>query len=110
MSVDSLNLDTPVLATRKVGENYETIFDIDFGPPSNRYSSRKPIYHRLDLRFTLFADYWDLDWSFYLDIINIYNRTNVINYDYYVTSDLQLGREKTGMFPILPTLGFYVRF
>ena len=65
---------------------------------------------RLDIRINAFADYWELDWVFYLDVINVYNRSNILNYDYFVTQNLVLGREPTTMFPILPTLGFSVRF
>jgi hypothetical protein len=57
-----------------------------------------------------FADWWDLDWTIYLDVINIYNHSNVIGYDYYVEDNLTLGRETTTMLPIIPTLGFSVRF
>lgn len=101
--------ETPVIATRNLsGGQQEVIFDIDFG--NNRLNSRKPPYHRLDVRLTSYADYWGLDWSFYLDIINVYNRKNVIGYDNFVTEDLTLGREPTNMFPIIPTLGFSVKF
>jgi len=100
--------DSPDIATR--GESDEVIFDADFGGVENRYTSRNPAYHRLDIRFSAKADYWDLDWVFYLDVINVYNRSNVVGYDYYVKDDLTLGREKNTMFPILPTLGFNVRF
>jgi hypothetical protein len=100
--------DSPEIATR--GESEDVIFDTDFGGIENRYRSRKPAYHRLDVRFSAKADYWDLDWIFYLDVINVYNRANVVGYDYFVNDDLTLGREKNTMFPILPTLGFNVRF
>lgn len=102
--------ETPVVATRKVGEQDEVIFDVDYGDLTNKFLSNKPAYHRLDLRITAKADYWDLDWSFYLDIINVYNRSNVLNYDYSVSRDLILERVTTSMFPILPTLGFIVNF
>ncbi|MCF8265648.1 MAG: TonB-dependent receptor, partial [Melioribacteraceae bacterium] len=105
--------DSPEIATRKVSFDSDirnVIYDVDYGGEENRYRSRRPIYHRLDLRLTAAADYWDLDWDFYLDIINIYNRQNIINYDYYVTDENTLGREGTTMFPILPTIGFNVRF
>jgi len=88
----------------------KVIYDIDYGPKENRFRSRRPDYHRLDLRFTAVTNFWNLDWNFYLDVINIYNRTNVINYDYFVTEDLTLDKKATGMFPILPTLGFIVKF
>ncbi len=104
--------ETPVIATRKSLSNPnsegQVIYDIDFG--NRKLNSRKPIYHRLDVRLNAFANYWGLDWVFYLDVINVYNRSNIIAYDYYVTDNLTLGREPTTMFPILPTLGFSVKF
>jgi len=103
--------ETPVIATRNInnngGEN-PVIFDVDFA--DRRLNSRKPIYHRLDFRVNAFARWWDLDWVFYLDVINLYNRANVIGYDWYVEEDLTLGNEVTNMLPIIPTLGFSVRF
>lgn len=102
--------DSPQIAVRRDSNPDtpdEVIFDVNF---DERYNSRKPDYHRLDLRITALADYWGLDWSFYLDVINVYNHKNVIGYDYYVTEDLTLGKEASTMFPILPTLGFAVRF
>ncbi len=103
--------ETPVISTRKKAGNpneLEVIYDIDFA--NNKLNSRKPTYHRLDLRLTALAHFWNLDWSFYLDVINVYNRSNVIAYDYYVTDELTLGSEPTTMFPIVPTLGLSVRF
>ena len=102
--------ETPVIATRDLNNGGEdpVIFDVDFA--DRKLNSRKPIYHRLDLRINAFADWWDLDWTIYLDVINVYNRANVIGYDYYVNDDLTLGRETTTMLPIIPTLGFSVRF
>lgn len=104
--------ETPVISTRKSfndpnGEG-EVIFDVDFG--DNKFNSRKPDYHRLDVRFNFITNFWNLDWVFYLDVVNVYNRKNVVNYDYYITEDLQLGREQNNMFPILPTLGISVKF
>jgi hypothetical protein len=103
-------LETPVVATRDLNNGSEdpVIFDVDFA--DRKLNSRKPIYHRLDVRINAFADWWDLDWTIYLDVINVYNRSNVIGYDYYVNEDLTLGRETTTMLPIIPTLGFSVRF
>lgn len=103
--------ETPEIATRiNAGGEEEVIYDVDLGGYTNRNQGRKPIYHRLDLRLSAKADYWDLDWVFYLDVINVYNRSNVIGYDYYVTKDLTLKRTKQTMFPILPTLGFNLSF
>jgi hypothetical protein len=104
--------ETPVIATRKSSSDpnapAEVIYDIDYS--GNKLNARKPAYHRLDVRLTALAGYWGWDWSFYLDVINVYNRKNVIAYDYYVSDNLQLGRTPNNMFPIIPTLGFSVKF
>lgn len=104
--------ETPVISTRKSynvpNSEGEVIFDVDFG--NNKFNSRKPAYHRMDVRFNFLAKFWNLDWVFYLDVVNVYNRKNVVNYDYYITGDLKLGRDQNNMFPILPTFGISVKF
>ena len=104
--------ETPVIATRKSPsdpDNEQVVFDIDYGNRS-RFNARKPVYHRLDLRVTASVTLWNTPWNFYLDIINIYNRKNINSYQYYVQDDLSLGKEANAMFPIIPTLGFSVKF
>ncbi len=86
------------------------IFDIDRGGDANKFAARLPAYHRLDIRLTAAADYWGLDWSFYLDVINAYNNQNVLSYRQFINDDLTVGQNAVTMFPILPTLGFSVRF
>ena len=102
--------ETPEIATRTpyFGGTGEVIYDVDYG--SQRLNARKPAYHRLDVRITAVTNFWNLDWSFYLDVINAYNRANIVGYDYYVNNDLTLGRDTNTMFPIIPTLGFSVKF
>jgi hypothetical protein len=103
--------ETPIIATRKKTGNpneQEVIYDIDYA--DNKLNSRKPEYHRLDIRLTALSEFWGMNWTFYIDVINAYNKSNVIAYDYYVNSDLTLGREANTMFPIIPTLGFSVKF
>ncbi len=102
--------ESPVIATRTpfLGGDGEVIYDVDYN--NQRFNSRKPAYHRLDVRFTAVTNFWNLDWAFYLDVINAYNRSNVIGYDYYINNDLTLGRDTNTMFPIIPTLGFSVKF
>lgn len=105
-------LDSPVIATRKPFGNPnaegEVIYDIDFA--NQKLNSRKPPYHRLDVRLNFLANFCDLDWNFYLDVVNVYNRKNVVGYDWFITEDLKLDKRQNNMFPILPTLGFAVRF
>ena len=86
------------------------VFNLDYGDHNNRNSERKPDYHRLDLRFTAYAKFWHADWSFYLDIINVYNRTNILAYQFKLNSQYQITTNTTGMLPILPTLGITARF
>jgi hypothetical protein len=88
----------------------EVIFNLDFGGDANKYSSHKPDYHRLDLRFTAYTKFWNADWSFYLDVMNVYNRTNVLGYNFDLTNDLIITRKTVAMIPILPTIGFSARF
>lgn len=88
----------------------QVLFNLDNGGDDNRFSERKPAYHRLDVRLSAFARFWNADWTFYLDVINVYNRKNVLNYDYNLNSNLQIVRRTTGMFPILPTFGINARF
>jgi hypothetical protein len=104
--------ETPVVATRfnlsNPTEIGEVIFDVDYA--DQRLNAQKPAYHRLDLRFNFPTKLWNLDWVFYLDIINVYNKKNVVNYSYFVDENLKLGRNQNNMFPILPTFGFSVKF
>ncbi|HEX2868859.1 MAG TPA: TonB-dependent receptor [Ignavibacteriales bacterium] len=104
--------DSPEIATRQTGQSAkpQVIYDVDRGQNAERYNARKPDYHRLDVRLTWLAGFWNLDWSFYLDVINVYNRHNVVGYSYFINDDLTLGRRVNTMFPIVPTLGFSVKF
>ena len=85
-------------------------FDFDFGDETNRFADRKPLYHRLDVRATAYTKFWGVNWAFYLDVINVYNRQNVIGYDFYIDDNLQVKLKKVGQFPILPTIGINARF
>lgn len=105
--------ETPEVATRNSNtgnSRAQVIYDVNYGDDINLFNARRPDYHRLDIRLTALTEIWSLPWSFYLDIINVYNRANVINYSYFVNEDLTLGRRATTMFPIVPTLGFSVKF
>jgi len=88
----------------------QVLFNLDYGNEQNLFSDRRPDYHRLDIRLTANTSFWGADWSFYLDIINVYNRKNVLSYRYSITPDLRIKRETVGMIPILPTIGFSAKF
>lgn len=85
-------------------------FDFDFGDEQNRLASKKPNYHRLDIRATAYTRFWNVDWAFYLDVINVYNHKNVIGYDFYIDDNLKLRQTSISQFPILPTIGINARF
>ena len=67
--------------------------------------------HRLDLRGTTYAEWFGWEWSFYLDIINVYNRKNILAENYRVNRQtLEIETRQTAMLPILPTIGISVKF
>jgi Carboxypeptidase regulatory-like domain/TonB-dependent Receptor Plug Domain len=111
-------ITTPVgITPRLVGDSIavnpvtrEVIFNLDYGNASHQYSDNKPAYHRMDIRATAYTNFWSTDWAFYIDIINLYNRQNVLGYDYYLDENLVLKRRIIGMFPILPTIGVNAKF
>lgn len=111
-------ITTPIgIRPRLVGDSMavnpvsnEVIFNLDYGGPSNQFNDKKPVYHRLDIRATAYTTFWNTDWAFYIDVINAYNRKNVVGYDYWLANDLTLKRKTVGMFPILPTIGINARF
>lgn len=88
----------------------EVIFNLDFGGNENINADRKPAYHRLDLRGTYYTNFWSTDWAFYIDIINVYNRQNVLGYDYFLDENLIVRKKNVGMIPLLPTFGINARF
>ena len=80
------------------------------------HSERLPPYHSLDFRITKRNPYkrWELTW--YFQILNLYNRTNL---DQYAFSELRdeetdaiIGCEiaEEPLLPILPTLGMTITF
>lgn len=93
----------------RTDSNGEVLFHIDRGEFSNRNTARLPDYSRIDVRFNWHTSIWGLNWLFYLDVINILNRKNVINYRYTI-EDLDIHERATTMFPIIPTFGFSFRF
>jgi outer membrane receptor for ferrienterochelin and colicin len=107
--MNGTHIDT-TLGIIQTDRNGKVVFDIKRAQGNQINSRRLPPYHRLDIRATAFTTIWGLDWAFYLDIINVYNRTNILNYQFYVTQNLQFEKKPTSMFPILPTLGLNVKF
>ncbi len=85
------------------------LLDLDFGGLNNFFNARKPPYHRLDIRATYKVRFWNADWNFYLDVVNVYNRKNIIRYDFSISNG-RIKRKPISMLPILPTFGISVKF
>ncbi len=86
-------------------------YDLGYGP---RNAARLPAYHRFDLRVNRYFDASKGRWSVFLELINLYNRSNVRTYEY----DLEV--QPNGQFvterhvekwlPLLPSLGLSWEF
>jgi outer membrane receptor protein involved in Fe transport len=109
--VEVRNAETGQMEARIDTDWRGVVFDVDRGGLANINRGRLPDYHRLDLRLTTYARWFGWKWSWYLDIINVYNRQNVIGVFYRVNREtLELIERRSTMFPILPTIGFSVTF
>ena len=70
---------------------------------------RLPVHHRLDMSLRkVIRKRWGLVTP-YLNVLNVYNRKNVVFYDYSSYSG-QPGRRGLSLVPILPTFGVEVSF
>ena len=80
------------------------------------HSARMPAYHSLDFRITKRSPYrrWELSW--YFQILNLYNHTNVDQYAFSEVRDEGTNAitgcaiEEEPLFPIVPTLGITINF
>ena len=87
--------------------------DRQFG---DTHSARMPAYHSLDFRITKRSPYqrWELSW--YFQILNLYNNTNVDQYAFSEVRDEGTGAvigceiDEEPLFPIVPTLGVTLNF
>lgn len=94
-----------------VADGKSTVGDADNGAIllAQRNSTRYPAYHRLDISFNkTFPKRWG-SLAPHLDILNLYNRKNVLFY-YYDYSRIPAVRAGSSMFPFLPTVGVEVVF
>ncbi len=108
MAKDSTGATVPTIATNLFGN---VLFSVDRGGVANINSARLPDYQRLDVRGTFYTHWFGWDWSWYLDIANVYNHTNLLTRSYNVDQDtIELTTHDVTMFPILPTLGMSVKF
>ena len=74
-----------------------------------RNGARYPVYHRLDLSMRRTFTYGWGTLTPHLDVLNVYNRKNVLFYFFDYTAQTAT-RSGLSMFPILPTVGVEVTF
>jgi hypothetical protein len=97
--------DIPVA---QVDPNGKVILDVDY--ERDTYSGRLNLYHSLDIRVTTYPQWWGLDWSFYLDVQNVYNRENQQQISYYIDGGGNLQQRALNGIPIFPSLGMSLVF
>ena len=76
-------------------------------PPEVEGTDNLPNYHRLDLRLEYSPPPKGVRWTFYLDVINVYGRKNVVDWRY--NADYTQRKAQEGM-PILPSVGVRLQF
>jgi hypothetical protein len=73
-------------------------------------TGRLNLYHSLDFRITTYPQWWGLQWSFYLDVQNVYNRDNQQQMRYFVSDQGTLQERPVYGIPIFPSLGMSLIF
>ncbi len=95
---------TPMIAV--YNQSYD-VWNWHLGNPNSAYL---PAYKRVDVRVTKDFEFFGFASSAFLDVSNIFNFQNVQSYSYGYNSDGTPKIVPEGLFPILPTLGFSVKF
>lgn len=78
-----------------------------------KYGLRTPPYHRLDIILTKgFELFKKFDSSFFFQILNVYNRKNVLYYEEtgYKDEEGRTEIKPVGILPIFPSIGITMRF
>jgi len=98
-------VDVPVV---QIDPNGRVILD----PLYEQYTltGRLNLYHSLDIRLTTYPQWWGLQWSFYLDVQNVYNRDNQQQMRYFVGDRGTLEERPVYGIPIFPSLGMSLIF
>ncbi len=73
------------------------------------YSARYPAYHRLDFRVGKKFIFSKLQLASFLEIKNLYNRQNVLLYDYKIVDNTHI-KKAFHTLPFLPTIEFKISF
>jgi hypothetical protein len=98
-------VDIPVV---QVDTRGRVVLDVEY--ERETFSGRLNLYHSLDLRVTTYPRWWSLNWSFYLDVQNIYNRGNEQAVTYFIDRSGMLGKRSIFGIPIFPSIGMSLTF
>ncbi len=72
---------------------------------------RLPSYHKLDIRFDFFADWFDVRWDLYIEILNACNHNNVYQQDFNQREPYSSDNpDYVYDLPLIPYFGIEVRF
>ncbi len=94
---------TPVVGATQKNNTYYVVDD-DYN------SARFPAYHKLDVRLDKKFVFGSWTLTAYLDLWNVYNRENVLDYSYKVDSNGIITETPRYDFGILPILGLSAQF
>lgn len=94
---------TPAVASKKL---YGEWFVVEGALNSDRF----PDYHTLDIRADRIFRFQGWTLKTYLEIWNIYNRENVMDYYYNVDASGKIERVTAADFPVMPMFGINVEF
>jgi len=87
------------------------VWEKQYGPPNG---SRYPGYHRMDLRASKEYTFNSWDLELYLQVLNLYGRTNIHEYVYDRKTDpdgqVYFDRSEEHFLPLMPTIGLYATF
>lgn len=106
--IKSITEDGKTYYSVQTNENGEVILDVN--NDNDNYNGRLNLYHTLNLRITKYTVWFGLNWSFYLDVQNIYNRKNEEQVNYYIDANGSLKEKFNYGLPVFPSLGLSVSF
>lgn len=89
---------------------YDSVRQIYIWAPGDKNASHYPAYQRIDLRVNKSFFISENVLKIYLDVMNIFDRRNILSYWYSYDENLNPQRKEKKLFGILPTLGISYSF
>lgn len=96
--------------TRVVGALRDPTTGVWIPIDGERNSARYPAYHRLDLKMSKTFSFRAFDLDLYLEVLNAYNRKNLMGYAYTYTEGGEPVADPYYGLPILPAMGITLDF